>query len=205
MSDLATHKKSCGVNRMHYCAYETSEQKCGFYSDLGIFEHYTESHLVTEISTVNDLIIIPHLQIQFNMRDLDKPLKSFHSLPCFASLYYINILNFKNTKVLFEFFYRLKTRTFLFIFRSEQPVALQLQLLVPKFSVFGLSSCLQSDQVEIREGNSTNFASNVPMHMDQSDSIRNICSFELDVFEVFEKYSLLHGDCRFVQFGVKLH
>ncbi|CAG9312945.1 unnamed protein product [Blepharisma stoltei] len=207
MSDLSRHKKTCGVNRIHYCSYETGENRCGFYSEYAnaIFTHYMECHHVAEVSGSSDVIVLPHAQIQFNLRDLEKPLKSIHSLPCFTSLYYIYILNIQGTKLLLEFLYRTSTRSFLFILRSEQQLSVQLQLLVPKVSVFGLSSCLQGDQVEYREGNTILFTSGTPMHIDQSDIIRSICAFELDVFEVFEKYSMIHGDCRFVQFGIKLH
>lgn len=207
MSDLARHKKICGINRVHYCSYETGEQRCSFYTDTSnaIFDHFIESHQALELSSTNDILILPHTQIQFNLRDLEKPLKSIHSLPCFTSLYHVFLLNFLGTKLLFEFLYRTSTRSFLFILRAEKELNVQLQLLVPRLSVFGQSCCLQADQVEIREGNTITFASSPPFHIDQSDTIRSICAFELDVFEVFEKYSMIHGDCRFVQFGIKLH
>lgn len=206
MSEYAHHKKLCETKGKFTCAFEAGESKCAFCTEKSdsIFTHYVVDHRVIEYNSLIDTIILPHAQLHFSPREIEKPFKTALGLPCYTSLFYNYILNFQGVKVLIEFFYRVPSRSFLLVARSEKTLRLQIQMLVPRNSVFGISMNLQRDEVETKEGQTVMFSDNQPLHMHNSNMIRSICAFEIDVFDMYEKYSLIHGDCRFTQFGIKL-
>jgi hypothetical protein len=206
MSEYASHRKSCETRGKFLCAYETGESKCSFCTEKPdfIFSHYIVDHRVLEYNSLVDTIILPHAQLHFSPREIEKPFKTALGLPCYTSLFYVYILNFQGIRVLVEFFYRVPCKSFLMIARAERNVKLQIQMLVPKTSVYGISMGLQRDEVESKEGQSVGFSDNLPLHGHNSNMIRSICAFEIDVFDMYEKYSMIHGDCRFTQFGIKI-
>ncbi|OMJ68281.1 hypothetical protein SteCoe_34320 [Stentor coeruleus] len=206
MSDYSKHRIKCETRGRFTCAYEIGENKCTFCTEKSefIYTHYIVDHHVIEYNSLVDSIVLPHAQLHFHPREIEKPFKTVSGLPCYSSVCYLYILNYQGFRVLVEFFYRIPNRSFMFVLRSEKPMKIQLQMLVPRHSVFGISMGLLNDEVEIREGKTISFSDEHPLHMNPNHMIRSICAFEIDIFDMYEKYSLIHGDCRFTQFGFKI-
>jgi hypothetical protein len=206
MSEYSNHRKVCESRGKFVCAFEVGENRCTFCTEKSdfIFTHYVVDHRVLEYNSLIDTIILPHAQLHFSPREIEKPFKTALGLPCYTSLFYLYILNFQGVRVLVEFFYRVPCKSFLLVARSEKTVRIQIQMLVPRNGVYGISMGFARDEVETKEGQSVNFSENQPLHMHNSNMIRSICAFEIDVFDMYEKYSMIHGDCRFAQFGIKI-
>jgi hypothetical protein len=206
MSEYAKHRSICETRGKYHCAFEIGENRCGFSTEKTgmIFTHYVVDHRVGEYNSLVDTIILPHAQLHFNLREIEKPFKNVGGMPCYSSLCYYYILNFQGIRMVIEFIYRITTRSFLVIARSEKPQQIQLQMLVPKNSVYGISMGIPQDEIDVKEGKSTTFSQDIALHISQNNMIRSMCAFEIDLFDMYEKYSMIHGDCRFTQFGVKL-
>ena len=205
MSEYSKHKNFCETKGKHHCAFEIGEMRCKYCTEKSeiIFTHYVVDHRVPEFNSLVDTIVLPHAQLHFNLREIEKPFKTVTGLPGYSSLCYLYILNFQGNRVLLEFVYRIPSRSYIFIARSEKPQQIQLQMLVPKHSVYGISTGIQNDEIDTKEGKSIAFSEDIALHMNPNNMIRSICAFEIDVFDMYEKYSMIHGDCRFAQFGVK--
>ena len=206
MCDYSRHRSICEAKGRYSCAYEIGESKCTYCTEKGdiLFSHYISDHHIIEYNSLVDTLILPHAQLHFNLREIEKPFKNICGLPCYSSLCYIYVLNFQGIRILLEYSYRIPSRSFLFIARSEKPQKIQLQILVPRHSVYGISMGIQNDEIETKEGKSTSFAEKVPLYLEANNMIRSICAFEIDIFDMYEKYSMIHGDCRFAQFGLKI-
>ena len=206
MSDYAKHRDLCETKGKFVCAFESGENRCDYCSEKSelVFSHYVVIHRVIEYNSLVDTIILPHVQLHFNLREIEKPFKTVTELPLYTSICNYAILNFQGIRILFEFLYRIPSRSFLFIARSEKQQKIQLQILVPRNSVYGISVGLQKDEIEAIEGRTTTFNEEIPLNMHTNNMIRSICAFEIDVFDMYEKYSMIHGDCRFTQYGIKL-
>jgi hypothetical protein len=206
LSEYSKHRSLCETKGKFMCAFEIGETKCVFCTEKCdfLFTHYIVDHRIAEYNSLVDTIVLPHAQMHFHPREVEKPFKNTIGLPCYASLWYGYSLNFQGTRILLEFFYRIPSRSFMFIARSDRPYSIQIQMLVPQHSVYGISMGIMGDQVEVKEGKSVSFTDETPLHMHQNHMIRSICAFEIDLFDMFEKYSMIHGDCRFTQFGVKI-
>lgn len=206
MNEYSKHRSICETKGKYHCAYEIGEIRCSFSTEKPdwIFSHYLIDHQVGEYNSLLDTIILPHVQLHFNLREIEKPFKNVTGLPCFCSLYYLYLLNFQGTRVILEFAYRITSRSYLFIARSDKVLQIQLQMLVPKHSVYGISMGIGNDEIDSKEGKTVTFANDISLYMTQNNMIRSVCAFEIDVFDMYEKYSMIHGDCRFAQFGVKI-
>jgi hypothetical protein len=207
MNEYSVHRPLCESKGKYVCAFEIGENKCSYCSERPdiLFSHYLIDHRVMEYNSLGDSIVLPHVQLHFNLREIEKPFKTVTGLPSYTSIWALYLLNFQGTRILLEFLYRIPSRSFFFIARSEKSQKIQLQMLVPRNSVYGISMGLQKDEIETKEGKSIPFSDNIPLHMHANNMIRSICAFEIDIFDMYEKYSMIHGDCRFSQFGLKMY
>jgi len=201
------HQKNCYIGRQLYCPVELLDTRCGYNtaSASDLFTHFCSFHNVPELTATEDLCPLPFLQIQRSLGDLNKPLKSAHTLPFNCSIHYAFVVTFTGrASVLAEFFYRLTTKSFFVVVRSPGPVQFQLHWLVSKHSIYGLNNELSADKVDICEGRACKFSAEVPLHLHQVDNLRSIACAEIEVLELMEKFSFLHGDGRFLQFALRL-
>lgn len=204
--DTVLHSRICRTLSVFYCAYERGSCKCKFEvkSIDELFFHYRTAHSVPEFCSDSNLIVLPHAQIHTNLRDIEKPAKALSILPSNCSIYYDFIADFHGVKVLLELFYKNNTKSFIFIGRSDVPIRLSVLMCVPVNSVYGISNGLIENGMDRRIGTTVQFEQATPLHLDCSSMIRSLVLAELDLFETFEKYSFLHGDVRYIQFGVNL-
>ena len=207
LTQYSEHQRTCVAGRQLYCAVEMLDKRCGFNTqqadDLG--EHLRSFHNIQELLSTDELCPLPFIQIQRSLGDLQKPIKSAHTLPFNCSIHYAYVVTFVGRgSLLVEFFYRLTTRSFFVIVRSAHPVSFQVHWLVSKHSLYGLNNDLPADKIEVMEGRACKFSADVPLHLHKADNLRSIAMAEMEVMEVMEKYSFLHGDGRFLQFAIKL-
>lgn len=207
LPQYSEHQKSCIVGKQLYCSIELLDTRCGYNTSdpSDLFSHFLLFHNVPELAAMEDLCPLPYLQIQRSLNDLNKPMKSAHTMPFNCSVHYAFVVNFRGrVSLLTEFFYRLTTRSFFVVVRSALPVQIQLHWLVSKHSIYGLNNELMSDKVEITEGRACKFAAEIPLHLHQVDNLRSIACAEMEVLELMEKFSFLHGDGRFLQFAIRV-
>lgn len=205
LTDMACHRNTCNRPVVFCCSFERFNSRCLWEgkSATDLFEHYKLAHSVIELVSGSSLIVLPHIELHTFLREIDKPTKSALSLPENCSLHNSFIVNLEGTQILIEFFYRIPSKSFIFIGRSEMPVNLSVLLCIPIMSLYGVANGLTDNQMETKTGRTTLFDKEIPLHMDKNNMIRSIAITELDVFEMFEKYSFLHGDTRYLQFGIR--